>query len=329
MKKIFCCVLASLCALTAFVACKREEKKEITVYMPDGAPALALAGLMAQDTAEDGVCYRVVNAKGIESFVQFEDERKNADICLLPLTDASLYAQEKYALLGVVTHGNFFLLSETDEVYTKENLSALVGKKVGVVQLGKLPGLTLQAVLRREGIPFAVREGLEDCEADTVNLINILPTAVKKGAGFDLFAMPEPAVTVKTKNGFYRAGDLQALYGAENGYPQAVAVAKKSLIAQNGEWVGDFLTDLAESAQWLENAELSAVLSAVNGHLEEGITPSLTENTLTSEAIRRCGVYFASAMESKAEISVFLEDLRGVNANAVRALADGFYYKAE
>ena len=284
---------------------------------------------MARDSEDDGVSYRVVSAKGIESLVQFENESKNADICVLPLTDASLYAQEKYALLGVVTHGNFFLLSETDTSYTKDDLFALVGKKVGVVQLGKLPGLTLQAVLRREGVPFALREGLEDCAEDTVNLINILPTAVKKGTGFDLFAMPEPAATVKTKNGFFRVGDLQALYGEENGYPQAAAVVKKSLIAKNGAWVEDFISDLKESAEWLKTAEISKVLSAVNGHLEEGLTPSLTESMLTREAIEGCGVYFTSAIESKTEIALFLENLRGVNANAARALADGFYYTAE
>ena len=55
MKRKISIVLAGLLFAVGFAACgDKKQEKEITVYMPDGAPALALAGLMAEDTADDG-----------------------------------------------------------------------------------------------------------------------------------------------------------------------------------------------------------------------------------------------------------------------------------
>ena len=65
MRKIF---RKAVCALSLLVAmgcilpyggCRETEENELKVYMPDGAPALALAGMMAADTEDDGVSYYV------------------------------------------------------------------------------------------------------------------------------------------------------------------------------------------------------------------------------------------------------------------------------
>lgn len=314
--------------LFAGIAC-RKEKQEITVYTPDGAPALALAKLMSEDTETDGVSYHVVNSTGIEALVQYKEESKNADICILPLTDASLYLHsgEQYALLGTVTHGNFFLLSNQAENYNEENLSSLVGKKIGVVQLGKLPGLTFRYILQRAGIPYAVKEGTENAETDKVNLINVAPTSIKADVGFDLFLAPEPLVSLKTKTGFFNVGSLQTLYG-EKGYPQAAIVAKQSLISKNPEFINGFISDLEENGEWLKSAELSTVLQAINTHLQEGLSPSFTEKNLSAEVIIGCNVYFASAKEEKMNINGFIAALRTVNENAVKPLLDKFFYGA-
>ena len=138
MKKIVCFIFSIICSLSLF-ACEPNKNnneqggnKEITVYTPDGAPALSLAKLLHEDTDSDGVTYNVVPATGIESYVTYEDKSKNADVCILPLTDASLHLSsgDKYQLLGIVTHGNFFLMSETETAYTTNNLTDLIGKKI-------------------------------------------------------------------------------------------------------------------------------------------------------------------------------------------------------
>lgn len=328
MKKILSLLFAGM-LLFSGAACNKEKKEEINVYTPDGAPALALAELMSKDTEEDGVTYNVVSSAGIEAYVQYEDESKNADICILPLTDASLYLNsgEKYALLGTVTHGNFFIVSEREESYTLENLSSLIGKKIGVVQLPKLPGLTLRCVLEREQIPYAVKESVDGAEEGKINLINVAPTSVKGGTAFDAFVIPEPLASVKTKTGFYRAGSLQTLYGGEEGYPQAAIVAKRSLIEKEPAFIEEFISDLSTCKTWLETAEISVILQAVNSHLQEGITPSFSDKNLTREAILGCNVYFADAKTQKTMINSFISALQVVNPNAVKTLSDTFFYE--
>ena len=312
----------------AIVANFGKNKKEVTVYAPDGAPALALAKLLSEDTENDGTTYHIVSATGIEARVTYEDMDKNADVCVLPLTDANLHLGdgENYQMLGVVTHGNFYLLSETDGEYNTQNLSALVGKKIGFVQLAKLPGLVFQSILRRENIPYKVQSDLQSCEADVVNLINIKPTDVTKGTGFDVFAVPEPAASAKIKAaGFKKVGSVQELYGGENGYAQAVVVAKKSLIESKHSWVEKFIDGLEGTEAWLNTASVETVLSAVNSHLEEGLTPSLTDKNLTKDVIAGCGVYFKSAAASKAEIDGMMISLGGINSS-LTAFSKEFFW---
>ena len=303
-----------------------QKSGDISVYAPDGAPALSLAKLLAEDTKEDGISYQIVSATGIEARVQYEDESKNADICVLPLTDASLYlgSGEEYRLLGTVTHGNFFLLSEHAQTISMETLSKLIGKTVGVVQLGKLPGLTFRYVLERENVPYAIKEGAQNAETDKVNLVNVPPTSVKAGT-YDFFIAPEPLVSLKVKTGFYRVGSLQTLYG-ENGYPQAAIVAQRSLIKEKPALITDFLSKLDENGEWLQTAELSTVLQVINSHLEEGLTPAFTDKNLSREAILGCNVYFASANDQKTEINGFISALQTVNGSAVKPLAETFFY---
>ena len=130
--------------------------RECTVYMPDGAPALAMAKLMKEDTADDGFTYKVVAPAMIASKVTNKDESANADFCVLPVTAASklLGSGEKYKMLGVVTHGNLYLIAKDGTPLTAENISHLQGKTVGVLQINEVPGLTLKTVLNKYGLSY-------------------------------------------------------------------------------------------------------------------------------------------------------------------------------
>ena len=130
---------------------------EITVCMPDGAPALALAQLLHEDTADDGITYKVVNSSLIASKVTYKDMDENADLCVLPVTAASklLGSGEKYEMLGVVTHGNLYLISKDGKQVSAESIGDLKGKTVGVLQINQVPGLTFKAVLNKYGLPYS------------------------------------------------------------------------------------------------------------------------------------------------------------------------------
>lgn len=133
-----------------------EYDGKICVYAPDGAPALGLAKLMSTDELINcsEVEYNVVNATTIQTYVT--GKTPQADVCVLPVNLAVklLGSGEKYMMLGTLTHGNLFIVSNGGDKITKENLSSLRGKTVGVVNLAQVPGLTFKTVLNDNGIEF-------------------------------------------------------------------------------------------------------------------------------------------------------------------------------
>lgn len=131
---------------------------KIKVVAPDGAPALALASLLAGEDTVIGadVEYEIVNPTLIQAFVGGNSPK--ADICVLPINLAAklLGTGGKYSLLGVATRGNLFLLSKSGEPIESDNVSELIGKRVGVVNLAQVPGLTFKIILRKYSISYVV-----------------------------------------------------------------------------------------------------------------------------------------------------------------------------
>ena len=316
---------ALLCAC-GFTGCK-QDKQDISVYMPDGAPALALAGAMANDTEDDGINYLVVDPNSIVARVTAEKMDNNADVCVLPLNSATkqLGDGSKYQMLGAVTHGNLFLISKDGETqYTTDNLGLLRGKTIGVLQLDKVPGLTLKTVFKKHGITFF--EG-EQTQADKVRLIGLRSAQDMAVTEADCYLLAEPAVSAQAKNGYRIVGDLQALYGGENGYPQAVLVAKKSLIQEDCAWVRAFVSSLKNSAEWLKTASGAQIVSAVESHLDDpDYATTLKAQILDIEGVKaRCGVRFESSLSCAARASEYLNLAKTVNEK-LAVLPDGNFY---
>ena len=136
-----------------------SDPGEVSIYAPDGAPALALAKLMAEENqfGQTSVSYNVVPSSNIQAYVTGEDPA--ADICILPLNAASklLGDGSTYRMLGTVTNGNLYLLSKDGASVTSENIrEELNGKTIGVIQLNNVPGLTLKIILEKYDIDYEV-----------------------------------------------------------------------------------------------------------------------------------------------------------------------------
>lgn len=325
-------------AALGLAACKQDADtaKTYSVYAPDGAPALALVNAI-EDKAEKFE-YHVVDSSTIQTYVTGEEPK--ADFCILPVNAASkiLGTGTVYQMLGTVTNGNlFFLSAEDNEDLTQDNLSTLVGKSVGVVQLPNVPGLTLQAVLNKYGIDYQIVENGGEKAEDKVNLIAFDPANVTPAGGCDYYLCPEPAASTKIKGTasaakpFRMAGDLQELYGGEEGYPQAVLVAKKAVLeGDEGDKsaVETMLSYMEESGTYLETVTPETVLSALDGVRTEGLSASFNANNLTSEVIANCSVRFTTASACKQRVNSFLEELIAVNESAAKAVSDAFFYNA-
>ena len=329
LKNAIACMLSAVC-VGIFVGCKKQEKREWTVYVPDGAPALAIAGMMATDTEEDGFSYRVVSPSVIATKVTDKEEKKNADLCVLPVTVASklLGDGQRYKMLGAVTRGNLYLVAKTEQesLYTPETLTKLVGKTVGVLQINEVPGLTFKAVLNTYGLAWQeVSEGQEKA-TDKVNLVAITGADALGVVQADCFLIAEPAASAQSKKGFSIVGDIQALYGGENGYTQAVLVAKTALTADKA-WVDTVTAQLEKSVEWLQTADGTQIVSAVSAHIEDGgTTTSLKAPLLTAEVVARCGVRFVGAVACQERTEAFLRALLAVNDKAATLPSTAFYY---
>ena len=135
-----------------------ESKTTVSVYMPDGAPALSMAKMMcANPDVGKSIDFHVVAANAINSCVTYADEVNNADLCVIPVNAAAklLGSGSRYQLLGGVTHGNLFIISSDGTRLSAENLAQkLEGKKVGVVNLSAVPGLTFKMILNKYDIAY-------------------------------------------------------------------------------------------------------------------------------------------------------------------------------
>ena len=151
MKRLLTVLLSALFLVTGsalFAACDKESAR-VSVYMPDGAPALAMAQLMSEEMQFGGeVSYNVVDSTAIQTYVGGDDPQ--ADVCVLPVNLAAqtMGSGSVYRMLGTVTHGNIYIVSEKYRtILTNENLAQeLEGKVVGCIQLQSFVGFALVGI---------------------------------------------------------------------------------------------------------------------------------------------------------------------------------------
>ncbi len=324
MKKLIAILTLIICVL-CFPACK-QDGETLSVYAPDGAPALSLS--YAINSKIDGVSFKIVGADVIKSTVSGKD--KKADIAILPINDATtlLGSGEDYKLLGVITHGNFYLLSRENAVISKENASLLIGKTIGVVQLAKIPGLTFKASLKGLNLDYnQLSNGTEKVE-DKVNLLAITPNEIGR-SDVDYYLCPSPVADLKAKAlNLNFVASLSNLYNGE-GFPQAVIVAKNEVISENFEKVTEVINKIKQSENFLKEENFPLILDCINACLEEGLTPSFNQNNLTALSVERSKIKFVSTKNSKAEIEEFISKINVIMPNVLGSVSESFYFLGE
>lgn len=341
MKKILTAILSAMLLLSALFAfgCgkKEQDKDKFSLYVPDGAPALSVARLLNDDSIVSDVSINVVNANTIQTFVT--GEKPKADFAIMPVNAAVklLAGKEDYKLLGTVTNGNLFLMKQAGEQdITKENLSALVGKTVGVINLANVPGLTFKAILNDAGIGFVDVTESGEKQADKVNLV-ALPngTSVVPNSDCNYFVVPEPAATTKqnaTNGKISVAGSLQALYGEGNGYPQAVLVAKTEVINNHKDVVDALINSFNDNKAWLmaDSTSAQTIVNAVtSGFIDKDIAPTFTAKNLNKTVINNCAINFTLAKDCMLEVERYISKLNAISNNAWGVPREEFFYIAK
>ena len=332
MKKVVVCLaLTAVLGLSGLPLSACSQTQEIRVYMPDGAPAIAMAGVLNSDSENDGVSYFVVKPTLISSKVNFKDQSQNADVCILPLTAAAklLGSGQNYQTIGTITNGNLYLISNQGVQYSKQNLSALVGETLGVLQLANVPGLTVKAVFAQNGLgdSYATLSGAP--LADKINLKGITDGQAGEVEGVNTYLLAEPAATAictkKASEGYQIVGDLQALYGEGEGYPQAVIVVKNSLLQSRLEWVNSFVQQVRASTDFAFNAAADTLVQLINAHLEDDTSQSTLQAATLSEQVRaRLGIGFRAVSQSKAQMQAYLQEVYQID-NSFGIPQEAFY----
>lgn len=334
MKKLFKILLTCIVTLGSALAvtvggsgCTTRVGNEYKVFAPDGAPALSLYALSGEKYSEFSVS--VVNAETIN--VHVSGNSPEADFAILPVNSAVklLGSGETYRMLGTVTHGNLFLLKKEggEPIETKDDLTKLVGKTVGVINLANVPGLTFKTILADNEIAFnELKDGVSPVE-DKVNLKAVVATEVLPSTSdCDYFVAPEPAVSTKVKatgGKLAVAGSLQTLYGGESGYPQAVAVAKVSLLQSQA--TDKFVQALQDADRLLISDGAEAIVSAVSGWLVGDMKPTFTADNLSATVIENCGIKFVSAQSCKAEVLAYMQKVNAQSNNTFGTPTDLFF----
>ena len=322
MKKILVFILSALLCVS-LIGCgtKDSNTQSINIYAPDGAPALALAKLIAEDMQFDkNVNYTIVSASEIGSTVV----QKTGDMVIIPVNAASKIATDgtDYKMVSVNTHGNLYIIGNQ----AKASLSDLKGEVLGVIGQGLVPDLTLRYILQRDNIDYQIGDTKADGKitlryfADASEMIPALRTNV---ISFGL--LPEPAMTkaLSVVTNAAMLFDLQELWGATS-YPQAVLLAKTSLIESDPEFINAFLQAMDDNVEWLP-LNIETAVTAINSHLKEGIVGSLSASLITSDVITNCNIKVIKATEAKTSVINYLTAIKSVSDISAKIVTDNFF----
>ena len=325
MKKLFAVLISilSLSSIFSLSACGKKIEGDYTFVAPDGAPALAIAKFIAdnEDFGTDATFnYSVVSSTGINASLTVD----KADLIIMPLNAATkLYnadSENPYQMISVVTHGNFYVMSKT----TLSSANDLLGKVIFVPNPGKVPDWTFKCALQGLNLEFVVSNTPVNGKVaiqyfNTPQDFNALLIQNPSAIGL----VPEPAVSVLKSKGVSVQLDLQQMYDADlMAYPQAVLLAKKSLIDKYPSLVKKIGDAFPVNVNWVKDNPALAV-NAIKGKFS---TTTLNPDVITSDTVDGCKIYWQKASDAKAEVQNYINKLREIDVASANAVTDDFFF---
>ncbi|MCH5151845.1 MAG: hypothetical protein J1F65_04215 [Clostridiales bacterium] len=309
MKKYIAILLIVTIAFTcACVLCACETGEELTLYVPDGAPALSVAKIINDGKVGNHKVTTTVTKGGNEIVAKCASGE--ADMAVLP-TNAAVNVMKKnsdYLLFSVNVYGVLYVVG-TEQI---SNLSDLVGQRLYSIGLTNTPELVFKTICDTANVSYV---NVDDSTPNSDGAINILykeeasdviPFVLNKTAKFALIG--EPAVTqLKNKAAeknvtIYDLFDLQQLWqeatgSNELGYPQASLIVKKDLLT-NG-----FAAKLLAALQ-ANNQFAKSHLSSLNA-IMRGAGSSLDLN-YTEDLLNRCNLTAIPASSAVEDLNKYL-----------------------
>ena len=319
MKKIFFAIILALCMSLSvlFVSCDDGDK--IKIYVPDGAPALAVANIL--DCGKVGKYNAQVNiTTGEDVVAKCSGLNAEADVAVLP-TNAAVKicaSSDDYELFTVNVWGILYVLG-WDNI---TNLSDLEGKTVKSIGLGNTGEYLFKKILDVNNIGYNgdgvelnyVSDGTEAIAAIMQNMC-------------DFILVGEPAATNAINKAqaqgktLYRVFNLQTLWqqvtASESvGYPQASVIVKKTLLEEDG-FADSLYSLLSENNEFLK--------THVDGLKDLLVSAgSAVTSDYSTAIIESCNLKTVKAIEVKQDIYDYLSQFSGPFAGLLK---DELYYE--
>ena len=308
MKKLLSVILALALALGLCAAVQAEpaDVSGLTVTSPNGAPALALAALAAENPGN----YTYVAADTIAAVFA----KNESDFIIAPINaGAKLFKAGKsaYRLAAVVSWGNLYIASQKADLKAED----LNGADLVLFGENTINASVVLYALKANGIEPGSVTYLAGA-ADTQNLLLTDADAIVVTA--------EPALTAaRMKNSGISAiavNDLFKQATGEEGYTQAGLFVKAETLQEKPEAVEAFLK-LAEEA-------CGKCASDVDTVAEAAVTLEILPNAkVAAAAIPGCAIRFVSAQDAKEAVEKTAQiDLSQFGGELP---ADDFYYGAK
>ena len=259
MKKVLKAIMAvfmvaALVAVFAVGLAACNDDKDVApdtlqLYVPDGAPALAVAKFIAEkDTltvAGYKIAVNIVPANQIAAHMAKAD----GDIVIMP-ANAGMNLISKgagYEFVCSNTRGILYMLSLEQGTVTPADLA---GKKVGCIGEGAVPEYALMTVLEANGVA-------DDVDVRFFADGAAVQAALKAGT-IDFGIVGEPAATAGASKGFFTVMDMQAEFNeatdSESGFPMSSTFVSDALAGEDG-FVEALIAALEDNVDYIaENA---------------------------------------------------------------------------
>lgn len=319
MKKvILITILFVLCLSVAFSFAGCDNGGQLQIYVPDGAPSLAVANII--NGGKIGAYKTNVTISTGEDVVA-KCGSGQADIALVPTNAAVKICSTRsdYKLFSTNVWGLLYVIGWSDV----DELGELAGKTVASIGLGNTGEFLFKRILDVNGVSYADENGVK------LNYVDDGTTAIGMlmQNKCEYAVLGEPAATNAIAKAqasgktLYRVFDLQTLWqevteSGKTGYPQASVIVKKSLLEQAG--FADALYKLLTE----NNAYLTENVSKI-GDLLQSAGSLLTVN-YTSDIISKCNINVVKACDIKQEIYDYLEQF---GKQFTQMLKDDLYYE--
>ena len=304
MKKLIVLLLAFILIVLSISAAAADGYMIIT---PNGAPAIAVAGVWAENP--DAVI--TINADTIaEAFGSGE-----ADFIIAPINaGAKLYKAGKssYRLAAVVTWGNLVFASRTDD-FTEEKIS---GRKLVLFGENTINASIALYVLAQKGIVPETIEYLAGAAETQALLLN--------GDADTVVMTAEPAVTAAKMNDdsivSIPLNDLYREITGYDGFTQAGLFVREATSTENPELVREALEKIRSSVEMCENDPETAAKNAVSMEI-------VKKEPIAIKALPGCSIRWMNASDAREQIETTASiDLKQYGGELP---ADDFYYSAE